>query len=146
MSPARKSAITAHVEAAKRLLDELEQQATTALDALSRDDTAEFTAAVDGRDRIISELSQVVDTLAQERLHGDDADDDADDAETSALLAQMEEAAASAMASQATLVQRTQQERDRLAVAIERTRPDAVANQYAAATPARRAATISVTG
>ena len=142
MPPARQSAIALHVEAAKRLLDELEQHAETALQALGTDD-AEFLVAVEERDRILGELTVVVEALANERL----ADPDGSRGGDSALLAEMAQAASAALESHAQLLSRTQHERDRLAAALDRTkRPDAIAHQYAVATSAPRAATLSVTG
>jgi hypothetical protein len=142
MPAARPSVIAQHIEAAKRLLDELEQHATMAMDALGADDNGAFLGAVAERDRILGELNQVVETLAQERLVNGAAD-----AETGALLERMAEAAASALESQELLSHRTRQERDRLAAALNRTqRTDSVANQYAAAKLVPRSNTISVTG
>jgi hypothetical protein len=142
MSPARTSAIAQHVEAAKRLLDELEQHAESALEALGSDDGAEFLAAVEERDRILGELNGVVEALAHERL--DDPDHQGTD---STLLAEMAHAASAALESHEHLLARTQVERDRLAAALDRTkRPDAVAHQYAVATNGPRSTTLSVTG
>jgi hypothetical protein len=141
MSP-RADAIAQHVEAAKRLLDDLEQHAAAALQALGDERGEDFVAAVEERDRILGELNQVVDALAQERLDGGASDGDAND-----LISEMAQVAALAFASQQQLLERTRQERDRLAAALTRSqRPDTVANQYAAATLAPRTATISVTG
>lgn len=138
--PLGTSAIAQHVEVAKRLLDELEQHAETALQALGVDG-AEFAAAVDERDRVLAELNGVVEALAHERLGGSEAPND------SALLAEMAQKASAALESHGTLLARTQLERDRLAAALDKTaRPDLVASQYAVATSARRAATLSVTG
>jgi hypothetical protein len=142
MSAVRSSAIALHVEAAKRLLDELEQHAATALDALGADDAAEFLAVVDERDRILRDLTEVVQALAHERVA-----DPSSQPETSTLLAEMAQAASAALESHEHLMARTQRERDRLAVALERAkRPDAVASQYAVATAGPRSATLSVTG
>ena len=145
MSTARTSAIAVHVEAAKRLLRELEQHAETALHALGRDSGAEFFAAVDERDRILGELDGVVDALTTERnasleAHGEE------DSHTSSLFAGMAQAAAVAVESHDRLATETRRERDRLAAALRRTvRPDSVAHQYAASS-GPRSRTISVTG
>jgi hypothetical protein len=142
MSSAGTSAIALHVEAAKRLLDELEQHADSALRALGSDDTGEFLAAVEERDRVLAELNDVVEALAHERLssagsHGADAE----------LLAEMAQAASDALESHETLMARTQQERNRLAAALEASkRPDSIAHQYSVASGAPRRTTLSVTG
>lgn len=142
MSPAGTSAIALHVEAAKRLLDELEQHADTALRALGEEDGTEFLAAVQERDRILAELNDVVEALAHERVDAGSAG--ADDSE---LLAEMAQAASDALESHEHLMSRTQAERDRLAAALDRAkRPDTIAHQYAVATGAQRRTTLSVTG
>src|SRR5579885_2917335 len=140
MPATRPTAIAQHVEAAKRLLDELERHAETALDALGSEDAAGFQSAVDERDRILADLNHVVEALTQERLVDTDA-------ETRELVDRMAAAAAAALESPERLTHRTKQERDRLAAALQRTtRTDSVANQYAAATLSPRPRTISVTG
>lgn len=134
-SAARPSAIALHVEAAKRLLDALERHADVAIQALGSENGEGFTAAVDERDRILVELNEVVEALAHERLT--DADG----------LPAIAQAASAALESHEALLERTRQERDRLAAALDRAgRPDAIAHQYAAATNVRRSATLSVTG
>jgi hypothetical protein len=143
MSPGRPSAIALHVEAARRLLDELEQHADATLQALDSEDAAEFLAAVDERDRILGELNGVVEALAHERV----ADVNERSIGDSALLGEMARAASAALESHGHLLARTQQERDRLAAALDRARqPDAIANQYSVATSAPRPTTLSVTG
>ena len=67
MPAPRTSAIARHVEAAKNLLRELEQQAATAMDALGRDQNAEFFAAVDDRTRTLERLDEIVEAIVQER-------------------------------------------------------------------------------
>ena len=61
------SAIAVHVEAAKRLLRELEQHGEVALTALGRESGSEFFAAVNARDQILGQLDGVVETLTTER-------------------------------------------------------------------------------
>jgi hypothetical protein len=144
MAAVRASAIALHVEAAKRLLRELEQHAEIAMQSIGRDGENEFATALDERARVLSELSSVVEALSQER---GSQQAEARDPETRALLDEMAQAAAAALESHDRLVVQTQKERDRLATALNRTtRPDAVANQYAAATTPPRPQTLSVTG
>jgi vacuolar-type H+-ATPase subunit I/STV1 len=143
MSTSPPSAIALHVEAAKRLLRELEQHAETALHALGRDSGAEFFAAVDARDRVLGELDTIVDALTRERMATRDSR--ARDPETSSLLVEMAQATAAALELHERLTTEARRERDRLAAALRRTtRVDAVAHQYAASRP--RARTISITG
>jgi len=146
MTTARTSAIAVHVEAAKRLLRELEQHAETALHALGRESGAEFFAAVDERDRILGELDGVVEALTHEQQASGVSPAD-EDAETAALFADMAHAAAAALESHDRLAVETRRERDRLASALHRTtRPDSVASHYAASSGAPRQRTLSVTG
>lgn len=139
MATTRSTAIAVHVEAAKRLLRELEQHGDVARGALGRESGSEFFAAVDARDRILGELGGVVEALTVARQSSNDPD-------ASALVAEMAQAAAAALESHNQLATEARRERDRLATAIRRTaRPDSIAHQYAAArTPRTR--TISVTG
>ena len=146
MSDSRSSAIALHVEAAKRLLGELEEHAATALGALGRDSGSEFFAAVEQRDHVLEQLNVVVEALAHERTALEQPGAEQDD-RTGALLAEMARAAAAALESHENLVARTQVERDRLAGALERTsRVDSIADQYAAATYALPQRTLSVRG
>lgn len=141
MASPRPVPVAQHIEAAKRLLEEFEERAQVAVEALEAGDHGTFTEAVEERGRILSELTQVVETLSRERAAVDAASGNGE------LLAEVEEAAASAFESQEALVRRTRQERDRLAAVSKKAkRPDSIANQYAAATLAPRPATISVTG
>ena len=143
--PSRTSAVARHVEAAKQLLRELEQHAGTAIDALGREDGSEFLAAVTERDRILSQLDQVVEALSQSRpAAGSSA---ARDPELVSLFAEMAAAAAAALESHEQLSSFTRAERDRLAAALQRSNtPDAVAHQYSAVANAGRPRTLSVTG
>jgi hypothetical protein len=146
MSASHSSAIALHVEAAKRLLEELERHAATALGALGRDESPEFFAAVERRDQVLAQLNVVVEALAHERQVLDQSGAEQDD-RTGALLAEMAHAAAAALESHESLVARTQQERDRLAGLLQRTnRTDSVADHYAAASNAVPHRTLSVRG
>ena len=145
-SAARSSAIALHVQAAKRLLQELELHSDTAINALGRESGADFFAAVDKRDRILEELKGVVEAIT-------DGQSSAESAGRSTVLAgpvldEMTLAAAAALESHQQLLMRTRQERDRLAAALHTTttRTDSVANHYAAASITGRSRTFSVTG
>jgi hypothetical protein len=134
-----------HVQAAKQLLAQLEDQAETALDALGREQSTEFFAAVDARDRLLNELDGVINAMVRDRSVAATAG--IVDPDAQALFDDVARAAAAALESHEQLVVRTRGERDRLRGALQRVdRPDAVADQYSAV--ARRGAhrTISVTG
>jgi ABC-type transporter Mla subunit MlaD len=141
----RPGTIAVHVEAAKRLLRELEQHAETALNALGQENGAEFFAAVDERDRILSQLDEVVEALTQERAATVEVLGQADP-ETMTLMTEMAQAAAAALESHEHLAAQTRRERDRLAAALHLTsKPDSVAHHYAMGnSPLAR--TLSVTG
>jgi hypothetical protein len=62
--PPRSHAIALHVEAAKRLLDELEQQSDSARYALHARDEVDVAGEVDERDRILGELNEIRQRLA----------------------------------------------------------------------------------
>lgn len=144
MSSLRSGAIALHVEAAKRILAELDLHAATAMRALENDGGADFFAAVDARSRVLGELDAVVQALAHEQSAMTDT---SQDEETGALLADMARAAAAALESHQQLVAQTQRERDRLAAAVQRSnRPDPVALQYATAVAGPGLRTFSVTG
>src|ERR1043166_5172540 len=70
MMSTRTDSIAVHVAAAQRLLTELDAQANAAIQALGRENSAEFFTAVDARERLLSELASVADALAQERAWG----------------------------------------------------------------------------
>lgn len=136
------SAIAVHVEAAKRLLRELEQHAEVALTALGHESGTEFFAAVNARDQILGQLDGVVNALTTERQA---AQSPSDAKEMASLFAEVARAATTALETHDRLTSETRRERDRLALALRRTaRPDSVARQYGASKP--RARTISVTG
>ncbi len=146
MSNPRSHAIALHVEAAKRILAELDEHAATAMHALEHDGGADFFAAVDERSRVLSELDAVVEALAHERAAMRDTSPD-DDEETGTLLADMARAAAAALESHEQLVAHTRRERDRLGAAMHRSaRPDSVAMQYATAVAGPELRTFSVRG
>jgi hypothetical protein len=144
-TPSHSSAVARHVEAAKRLLRELEQHAGTAIDAIGREDGSEFLAAVTERDRILAQLDQVVEALSHSRpapnANGEH------DPEIANLFSEMAAAAAAALESHDQLASFTRSERDRLAAAMQRSNsPDVVAHQYSAVANAGRPRTLSVTG
>jgi hypothetical protein len=144
----RTSAIAVHVEAAKRLLVELEQHAETALHALGQEGGEDmFLAAIGERDGILAQLDGVVDALSQERSPSGEPLAASDPAAI-ALFAEMAQAAAAALKSHDHLASQTRRERDRLSAVLHRTgKPDAVAHHYAASTSASpRTRTLSVTG
>ena len=147
MPALRSGAIARHVDAAKALLRDLEQQAEAAMSALGRDQIAAFFAAVDDRTRTLEQLDDVVDALVQERnlARGQSAEADA---ASRALIVEVARAAASALESHERLTSEARRERNRLAQAHERVgRPDGVAHRYAAsASQAPRSRTFSVSG
>lgn len=140
------TAFALHVEAAKRLLLELEQQAEVAREALRQEENAAFLAAVEERDQILKRLDEVVEAIAHERTSGHD-DPAERDADTERLLADMAQAAAAALESHDQLESATKRERDRLARAQTRlTRTDSVADHYAASTTGPRPRSFSIKG
>lgn len=146
MSAPPVEAIAVHVEAARRLLVELEQQAETALRALDHEGGADFFAAIDARTRLIGELDEVVEAIAHQRAITVDGSAGGENV-SGALLAEIAHAAAAALESHELLVKQTRRERDRLGSAANRSnRPDSVAHQYSVAStvPGRR--NFSVTG
>lgn len=145
MMTARADSIAMHVEAAKRLLQELEQHAQSAVDALGRDGGADFLAAVSERDRVLAQLDDVVEALAHERSEAGEQQDP--DVDTGPLLAEMARVAAAALEAHENLLARTRMERDRLAALLHRTNePDRIANKYAGAFQPARGPVFSATG
>jgi len=139
-------AIAVHVEAAKRLLRELEQHAETALQALSQESGSDFLSAVDERDRVLAQLGEVVDALSEERSPSGEPWAASDPA-ARALFADMARAAAAALESHDQLALHARRERDRLSAALHRTsQQDSVAHHYSASSASPRTRTISVTG
>jgi len=148
MSAPTANTLTPHVEAAKRVLRELERHADAAMDTLNTGDSSQFLAAIEERETLLAKLTQVVDVLTHERASADvRRPKERETAETNALLGDLARAAAGVMASQEKLVASTTKERDRLAAAVRRAdKPDQVANQYAAVSHVSHAGTLSVTG
>lgn len=143
MSRRRTGSLATHVATAKRLLESLEEQAASALGALEHEGGAGFAGALDERNRILGQLTEVVDAIAQQG--GTEA---AQDEGLQPMLAEMARAAAAALESQQLLTTQASRERNRLAVVLHNTnRRDTVAQQYAAATGGSpRRATLSVSG
>ena len=140
------SPMAPHVEAAKRLLRELERHAELATATLSDGDGTDFLAAVENRETLLAELSRVVDVLAHQRAEIETLGGETGGA-TTALFVDLVNAATRALGSHEQLVVRARAERDRLAAAMRQSeRPDSIANQYAATAPVPRAAVFSVTG
>jgi hypothetical protein len=138
--------IAPHVEAAKRLLRELEQHAAVATNVLSSGDSAEFLATIEKRQHLLAELERVVDVLAHERARARGRFDERS-SEAAALIGEVTEAAVGALETHERLVGRVRAERDRLAAAVGRTeQPDSIANHYAATSHVVRQQTLSVTG
>jgi len=139
-------AIAPHVEAAKRLLREIERHADAAIDTLNSGDGSQFLLAIQERETLLSQLSQVVTALNRERTHADTRGP-RESAEAKAMIGELSGAATSVMASQERLVMSAAAERDRLAAALRRAElPDPVASQYAAIAHPLRAGYLSVTG
>ena len=148
MSAPTANTLAPHVEAAKRVLRELERHADSAIDTLSHGDGSQFLAAIEERETLLAKLSQVVDVINHERAQaGGPAPRGRETAERRALLGDLARAAAGVMASHERLVARATVERDRLAEAVRQAdKPDTVANQYAAMSHAPQQSTLSVTG
>jgi hypothetical protein len=136
MSTASPSAIAIHVEDAKRLLRELEQQAHTAISALGRENSSEFFSAVEERGRILGQLDHVVTALTNERGA-------AADAEISSLFMEIAHAAARALELHERLATETRRESDLLAPSLRRTRMNSVVPPFAAARPRTRKISIT---
>ena len=138
--------IAPHVEAAKRLLRELEQHADAAVDVLNRGGGVEFLAVVKERETLLAQLGQVVDVLAHERAQsGRWTADQHREADT--MIGELARAANGVHASHERLVSQVTVERDRLAAAVRRSeQPDSIASHYAAMSHAPRLGTLSVTG
>jgi len=139
-APARNTA--PHVEAAKRLLRELDQHAHAAIESLDRGDATGLGSALEKRDDLLAQLQRVTEALAQERaLAGAWAEKGPDH-----TLADLAAVADAALASDNRLLERATTERDRLGDAVRRAgQRDVVANQYAATMPAAQPL-LSVTG
>jgi hypothetical protein len=118
------------------------------MDALGRDQNAEFFAAVDDRTRTLERLDRIVEAIVHERALATTEQGGQPDPATGALLAEMAQAAAAALESHEELAAETRRERNRLAEVHARSgRPDAVAYRYAAtSSQLARARTFSVSG
>ena len=146
MSSTTPDTIAPHVEAAKRLLREIERHADAAIDTLNSGNGSQFLLAIQERETLLSQLSQVVTALNRERTHADTRGP-RESAEAKAMIGELSGAATSVMASQERLVMSAAAERDRLAAALRRAElPDPVASQYAAISHRLRAGYLSVTG
>jgi hypothetical protein len=146
MSAMTVTSIAPHVEAAKRLLREIEQHAAAALGTLGQGDGTEFLAAVEEREALLAELAHAVDMIVQGRAQVN-AWSAQEHAEASALFDETARATNGVLASQERLIARAKTERDRLAAALRRSeQPDQIANQYSATTHGPRVQTLSVTG
>lgn len=152
MASPRANAIANHVETAKRLLLELEEQSQTAFQALGQDSGDRFLAAVGARDQILVKLNGVIEALAHERPAPDAPLDVRGESEASAtqvnvMLDEMARVAARALESHHELMARTRMERDRLAAALTRAqRADGVADSYTAASRTPRTQMLSISG
>lgn len=138
--------IAPHVEAAKRLLRELEQHASVATDVLATAGGSELLASLETRQGLLTRLETVVDLLAQARTRSR-GHADGRPSETDALIGEVARAAEGVLQSHERLVDAVRVERDRLAEALRRTeQPDSIAHHYAATSHAVRPRTLSVTG
>lgn len=130
-----------HAASAKRVLAALQRHTETTMSLIGGDVPAEFFAALRERDRLLAELNGVVEAITRERAMT------RRDRETQiAIVKDVVQAAAAALASHNQLAERVQRERDRLADAVQRSsKPDTVAQQYSGY-GARRSAGFSVAG
>lgn len=111
------------------------------MNALGREESAEFFAAVDARDGLLGQLDGVIGNLTREHSNG------SADPKLQAMLDEVARAATAALTSHQRLVARARRERDRLRTVMERVdRPDAIANQYSATARSASKRTLSVTG
>lgn len=134
-------AIARHAASAKRLLVVLQQHADASAELLGTDDAADFLAAIDERQRMLGELDGHFQAIARERVIGARERQMRID-----VLQELTASAKSALDAHERLTVRAQQQRDRLAAAVNRSgRPDTVARQYSAY-GAQRSAGLSVTG
>lgn len=130
-----------HAASAKRLLASLQQQADATTNLVGGDTPTEFFAALEERDRLLAELSGVVQAMTRER-----AATGRDRQVQIAVIQDVVQTATAALASHAQLAERVQRERDRLSDAVTRSnKPDTVAHQYSTY-GAQRSAGLSVTG
>jgi hypothetical protein len=141
MHAAPAGTIAPHVEAATRLLRELDQHAHAAIDSLDRGDETGLGLALEKRDELLAELVRVTDAIARER-----ASSGVFGHEAGHPLADLAAVADAAWASDKRLLERATTERNRLGDAVRRAgQRDVVAHQYAATMPAAQPI-LSVTG
>jgi hypothetical protein len=141
MAEAVQTPLARNAASARALLAALERHAASTADLIGEDTAADFFAAMDERDQLFTQLSQVVDAVVQARVIGS-----RERAAHAFLVQQIAQEVATTLESHERLVARAQVERDRLAGAVERSmRPDTVARQYGHA-GRRRSAVLSVTG
>jgi hypothetical protein len=134
-------AIARHAASAKRLLAVLQHHADASAELLGTDATADFVAAIDERERMLGELNGLFQAIARERVIGQ-----RERQMRITVLQELAASAKSALEAHERLTARAQQERDRLAAAIDLTnRPDPVARHYSAY-GVQRSAGLSVTG
>jgi len=132
-----------HITTAKRLLVDLERYAETAVLAMSRQDDAEFFAALDVRETLLGDLSTTISALAH--AHAWTSSADGEDPHRG-MLTDVAHQAAAALEAQERLAIHCRNRRDELAGAIRKIdAPDLVAHHYAASGLSRRV-TLSVTG
>jgi len=141
MAAGVQGAITRHAAAAKRLLAVLQQHADASAELLGSDAAADFLAAIDERQRLLGELNGHFQAIVRERVIGARERQMRID-----VLQELATSAKSALEAHERLTARAQQDRDRLAVAVNLSgRPDSVARHYSAY-GAQRSAGLSVTG
>src|SRR5215208_2203241 len=114
MSTAIAPGVVPHVEAARRLLRELDRHADAAALPLNSGSGAEFLAAVQEREALFEELSRVCAALAHERVISADHDYGNHSEAASAVFGELAEAVDAAEATHRRLVARAREERDRL--------------------------------
>jgi hypothetical protein len=123
-----RSDIARHVEAAKRLLAELDQQAVVVMTAIGREDGAEFVQAVSRRDTLVADLQRAVDEIAHQRAWT--ASPTGSNSAPKALT-ELTQALHGAVARQQEILSAAAAERDRISTAMKQAdRPDALASRY----------------
>ena len=141
MAVAQLSPIVRHAGLAKQLLAALKQHGDATAKLGGGEAPAEFFAALEERERLLTDLNNVIEAMTRERL--------GTGRERQVQIALIQDVLQSAMAaveSQNQLVERVQVERNRLADAVERSsKPDTVAHQYSGY-GMRVSAGLSVTG
>ncbi|HEY4132909.1 MAG TPA: hypothetical protein VGM50_20005 [Gemmatimonadaceae bacterium] len=135
------SPVVTYAAHAQQLLAELDRHTVATMDLIGGETPTEFFMALHERDRLFGELNAVVEAMTRERAIT------ARDREVQvAVVQEVVKSATVALGSHKQLVERMQQERDRLADAVQRAKkPDTVAHQYAGY-GARRSGGLSITG